>query len=144
MPIRRILAALTALAGLSVVEAAAQLDIRDGAGSSVRVGRNGEVEIRSSDGGTVRAPKGRGTAAVDCAAGRRLEVAGSGHKLDAEGVCGAVEVSGTGNVVHVRIAPAAAIALAGSRNTVVWTPADPGGAPPSVAITGTGNSARRG
>ena len=134
-----------ALAGAA---AAAQVDITDANGSTVHVGAGGDVRIRSSAGKVVSVGQGGGgrgrrVGGAGCPDGA-LEVSGSNAHLTVAGPCRAVDVSGTENVVRVRLAPGAEVNLSGSGNLVVWTLADPKGAPPHIEHSGFDNHDRRG
>jgi hypothetical protein len=52
--------------------------------------------------------------------GRKLEVAGSGHKITTTGECSHVDVSGAQNTVDVTLAPKGKLEVSGSSHTVRW------------------------
>lgn len=78
----------------------------------------------------------------DCSTGH-LIVTCSRQDIQAAGTCQSVEVSGTGNTVHVQVAPGATISVSGSRNTVFWAPAVVNGVTPTVTQSGTANHVRQ-
>ena len=140
--------------------ASAQVDVRDANGQHVHIGpggvtvddAHGRTSITSSGGRTSIRQHGSasaayagsgGRAAVGCAGGR-LEVSGSRKVLHVAGPCSHVELSGSFNTVYVTLAPGADVELTGTRNRLIWRPADPRGRSPHVEFTGTGNSFTRG
>lgn len=136
-------------AGIAFVPAlaSAQVDVTGSSGARVHVGPGGDAVITSSSGKTITAAGSRKarhghTDTRECSGGR-LEVAGTGANITVPDVCQAVELSGTRNVVHVRLAPDAEAALTGTGNTLIWTPADPKGIPPRIENTGLNNISRR-
>jgi hypothetical protein len=150
MPVTTLALAAAVLAGPA---ARAQVDLSSAGGSSVHVGPGGDVHIRSAGGDSVSVRHGAttlraggregGRGGGGCPGGR-LAVSGSGARLQVAGPCREVEVSGSRNTVRVGLAAGARVTVSGSHNTVVWTPADPHGAPPRVEAAGTANAVRRG
>ncbi len=131
--------------------ASAQVQVTNADGSTVRLGPGGVdvheasgrvVTVRHSSVTTTR-PGARGAGSASCPDGR-LEVSGTRADLRVAGPCREVAISGSRNTVRVRLAPGARVELSGTGNTLVWTLADPKGAPPHIQNAGTGNQDRRG
>lgn len=147
----RMLAAAVAVGFALTGAAAAQVDITDANGSTVHVGAGGDVRIRSAGGRvvtsttrrTVERRHSRAAGGEGCPDGV-LEVSGTDGDLHVAGPCRKVDISGVDNVVHVRLAPGAAANLSGTDNTLIWTLADPKGAPPHISHSGMHNQDRRG
>lgn len=100
----------------SVKIVAACVALAVSAGAMAQEDAVGEVEVTDK----LISISGSGHQRTFACDGRKLEVVGTGHTINATGVCSSVEILGVGNVVNVEVVPKGRLSITGTDHTVRW------------------------